>query len=57
MPRPFTLLVLVGVVVTKEILYRRIATLGRAANSTALASEAWHQRSDAITWLRPLSAF
>lgn len=48
-PRPFTLLVLVGVVVTKEILYRRIAVLGREANSTSLASEAWHQRSDAIT--------
>ncbi len=48
-PRPFTLLVLVGVVATKEVLFRRILKVGREANSTALESEAWHQRSDALT--------
>lgn len=48
-PRPFTLIVLVLVVVVKEVLYRRIAKIGREANSTSLGSEAWHQRSDAIT--------
>lgn len=49
MPRPFTLAVLVGVVVIKEFLYRRVAKVGNEAASTALNAEAWHQRSDAIT--------
>ena len=49
MPKPFTLAVLVGVVVIKEILFRRVAKLGDEAGSTALKTEAWHQRSDAIT--------
>jgi len=49
MPKPFTLVVLVGVVVIKEFLFRRVAKLGKLADSTALKTEAWHQRSDAIT--------
>lgn len=49
MPKPFTLIVLVGVVVIKEFLFRRVAKLGKEAGSTALKTEAWHQRSDAIT--------
>jgi cation diffusion facilitator family transporter len=49
MPKPFTLLVLVGVIIIKEILFRRVAKLGKEAESTALKTEAWHQRSDAIT--------
>ena len=49
MPKPFTLLVLVGVVLIKEFLFRRVAKLGNEADSTALKTEAWHQRSDAIT--------
>lgn len=48
-PRPFTLFVLLGVVLTKELLYRRVRSAGREANSTSLESEAWHQRSDALT--------
>ena len=48
-PRPFTLFVLLGVVLTKELLYRRVARIGQEANSTALTNEAWHQRSDALT--------
>lgn len=48
-PRPFTLFVLLGVVLTKELLYRRVARAGQEANSTALTNEAWHQRSDALT--------
>lgn len=48
-PRPFTLFVLLGVVLTKELMYRRVASAGQQANSTALTNEAWHQRSDAFT--------
>jgi len=49
MPKPFTLVVLIGVVIIKEFLFRRVAKLGKLADSTALKTEAWHQRSDAIT--------
>lgn len=49
MPKAFTLVVLVGVVVIKEFLYRRLQKAGTEAASTALNAEAWHQRSDAIT--------
>ena len=48
-PAPFTLIVLVAVVVTKELLYRYVDRAGRAIGSTALKSDAWHHRSDAIT--------
>lgn len=48
-PRPFTLLVLLGVVLIKELLYRRVARAGQKVNSTALTNEAWHQRADAFT--------
>ncbi len=48
-PRPFTLLVLVVVVVVKEILYRVVLRIGRAAESTAVQTDAWHHRADALT--------
>ncbi len=48
-PAPFTLVVLVVVVVTKELLYRYVGGAGDALGSTALKSDAWHHRSDAIT--------
>ena len=48
-PKPFTLFVLVGVVLIKELLYRRVFMVGDATGSTALQAEAWHHRSDAIT--------
>lgn len=48
-PAPFTLVVLVGVVVVKELLFRYIAGAGKSLGSTALTSDAWHHRSDAIT--------
>ena len=50
-PKPFTLVVLVGVVVVKELLFRRVIVLGEAAGSTAMKTDAWHHRSDAITSL------
>jgi len=48
-PKVFTLAVLIGVVVVKEFLFRRVVQLGDSVGSTALKTEAWHHRSDAIT--------
>jgi cation diffusion facilitator family transporter len=48
-PAPFTLVVLVLVVLVKETLYRRVARLGRAIGSNVVLADAWHHRSDAIT--------
>ena len=50
-PAPFTLAVLIGVVVVKETLFRRVHAAGEAASSMALAADAWHHRADAITSL------
>jgi cation diffusion facilitator family transporter len=49
LPATFTLYVLVGVVLTKEILYRVVFKTGNEINSTAMKADAWHHRSDAIT--------
>jgi cation diffusion facilitator family transporter len=49
LPAPFTLIVLGGVILLKEIMYRILARRGRIMHSTALVAEAWHHRSDAIT--------
>ncbi|MDA0321666.1 MAG: cation diffusion facilitator family transporter [Verrucomicrobia bacterium] len=48
-PAWFTLPVLIAVVVTKEMLSRRILALGGDLESRALESDAWHHRSDAMT--------
>jgi cation diffusion facilitator family transporter len=48
-PAPFTLAVLVGVVVVKEVLFRRVLAVGAQVGSTAVKADAWHHRSDAIT--------
>lgn len=48
-PAPFTLAVLVGVVLVKEVLYRRVFRVGADVGSTAVKADAWHHRSDAIT--------
>jgi cation diffusion facilitator family transporter len=48
-PAPFTLAVLVGVVVVKEVLYRRVVAVGDEVRSTAVKADAWHHRSDALT--------
>lgn len=50
-PAPFTLAVLAGVVVVKEVLFRRIAKVGAEVESSAVKADAWHHRSDAITSL------
>lgn len=48
-PAPFTLGVLVGVIVLKETLFRRVFRVADQEGSTAVRADAWHHRSDAIT--------
>ncbi len=48
-PAPFTLIVLVAVVIIKETLFRFVIKVGKSVNSVALKNDAWHHRSDAIT--------
>ena len=48
-PAAFTLVVLLVVIATKELLFRRVLAVGDAIGSTAVKVDAWHHRSDAIT--------
>jgi cation diffusion facilitator family transporter len=48
-PAPFTLIVLVLVVLVKEVLFRRVLREGEALESGVIQADAWHHRSDAIT--------
>jgi cation diffusion facilitator family transporter len=50
-PAPYTLLVLVLVVVAKEILFRFLFRTGERIDSHALRTDAWHHRSDSLTSL------
>lgn len=48
-PEPFTLIVLLGVIVVKESLFKFVFKVGDTIESTAVKTDAWHHRSDAIT--------
>ncbi len=48
-PEPFTLIVLVVVVLAKETLFRRVFRVGESIQSSAVRGDAWHHRSDALT--------
>ncbi|MEO5588832.1 MAG: cation diffusion facilitator family transporter [Gemmatimonadaceae bacterium] len=48
-PAPWTLLVLIAVLVVKFGLFRRTLSIGEQAGSTAGKADAWHHLSDAIT--------
>jgi cation diffusion facilitator family transporter len=48
-PAPFTLAILVVVIVVKEILFRYVNRVGHNVESTAVQTDAWHHRSDALT--------
>jgi cation diffusion facilitator family transporter len=50
-PAPFTLVVLVLVVVIKELLFRFLFRAGESIGSQALRTDAWHHRSDSLTSL------
>lgn len=48
-PAPFTLVVLIVVIVVKEFLYRVVIRVGKDVESTAVQTDAWHHRADALT--------
>jgi cation diffusion facilitator family transporter len=51
LPAPFTLFVAAGVILIKELLYRRVSRVGKEVGGTAIAADAWHHRADAISSL------
>ncbi|MCO6149124.1 cation diffusion facilitator family transporter [Flavobacterium sp. NRK1] len=48
-PKPYTLIILLVVILTKEVLYRYVKKTGHETNSDAIKADAFHHRSDAIT--------
>lgn len=48
-PAAFTLVILVGVVVTKELMFRVLSRTGESIGSKAMQTDAWHHRSDSLT--------
>ncbi len=48
-PAAYTLVVLIVAVAVKEILYRYVIRFGRDVESTAVQTDAWHHRTDALT--------
>jgi len=48
-PAPYTLVILVVVIMIKETLFRYVNRIGRDIDSTAVQTDAWHHRSDALT--------
>jgi cation diffusion facilitator family transporter len=50
-PKAFTLLVLVIVIAIKESMFRFVSGEAETVDSTAVRTDAWHHRSDAITSL------
>lgn len=48
-PSAWTLWVLGGIILWKEISYRIVMKKGEETNSSSLKADAWHHRSDAIT--------
>lgn len=51
MPSPYTLFVLAGIVIYKELFYQFVIKKSKQTKSTSLKADAWHHRSDAITSL------
>jgi len=50
-PAWYTLMILGGIIITKELLFRRMFSVGETLRSGSLKSDAWHHRSDALTSL------
>jgi cation diffusion facilitator family transporter len=48
-PAPYTLAVLVAVILVKESMYRWMSGVGTELGSPAVLADAWHHRSDAMT--------
>ncbi|MEO6686606.1 MAG: cation diffusion facilitator family transporter [Dyadobacter sp.] len=49
LPKPFTLFVLGGIIIWKEISFRLVMKKSIETKSSSLKADAWHHRSDAIT--------
>jgi cation diffusion facilitator family transporter len=54
-PAPWTLLILLPVIVAKERMFHFIYARGKESGSPALVAEAWHQRSDVVTSIAALT--
>jgi cation diffusion facilitator family transporter len=48
-PAPYTLVVLAGVLIVKELLFRHVVSVGESIGSIAVQTDGWHHRSDALT--------
>lgn len=48
-PEPWTLLILGGIILWKELSYRLVIRKSKETHSSSLKADAWHHRSDAIT--------
>jgi cation diffusion facilitator family transporter len=48
-PKSFTLWVLAGIILWKEVCYRWVSRKSKETNSSTLQAEAWHHRADAIS--------
>ncbi|MBA3705479.1 MAG: cation transporter [Bacteroidetes bacterium] len=49
LPKPYTLIVLGGIIIWKELSYRLVIKKSKETNSSSLKADAWHHRSDAVT--------
>ena len=49
LPKPWTLMVLLPLIIWKEISFRIVMKKANETNSSSLKADAWHHRSDAIT--------
>lgn len=49
LPRPWTLFLLGGIIIWKELSFRIVMKRSKETNSSSLEADAWHHRSDAIT--------
>lgn len=54
LPESWTLVVVGGIIIWKEISYRMMLKKAKETKSTSLKADAWHHRSDAITSLAAL---
>lgn len=48
-PKGFTLIVLTGIIIFKELSFQYVKRKSKETNSQSLLADAWHHRSDAIT--------
>lgn len=54
LPKTYTLVVLITIIIWKEISYRIVVKKSKETKSTSLRADAWHHRSDALTSLAAL---